>query len=158
MMVVVVGLAVPAVASAQYGSGALTVSPSTLAAGQSLTASGAGYAASSPVTVTFTSDPVVLANITTTAAGSFSINVTVPTNATAGQHTLSASGKAPDNSARLLTASLNIVASGAPPLVRTGSSDVGTLLLWGTLLIVLGSVAVLAVRRNQFRRQRSSWS
>ena len=42
--------------------------------------------------------------------------------------------------------------------MRTGSSDVGTLLLWGTLLVVLGAVVVLAVRRNQFRRQRSSWS
>ena len=48
MIAVVVGLAVPAAAAAQYGAGALTVSPTTLTAGQTFTASGSGYARRPP--------------------------------------------------------------------------------------------------------------
>jgi hypothetical protein len=164
MIAVVVGLASPVAAFAQYNgpsTGALTVTPTTLTPSQSFTASGSGYAASSPVTVTFTSDPVVLASITTNATGSFTATLNVPANATLGTHTISASGKAPDNSARILTATVTVVAgggSGAKPLVRTGPSNVGPMIMWGILLIAVGFVAVVAVRRSQFRRQRSSWS
>jgi hypothetical protein len=159
---VAVGLVFPVAALAQpYGGagGGLILSATTLTAGQAFTASGGGYAPNSPVTITFTSDPVVLANVTTNAAGSFTANLTVPTNATPGTHTVSASGRAPDNSARILTATVTIVATNrAKPLVRTGASNVGPLVVWGVLLIAVGFVVVVAVRRNHFRRQRSSWS
>jgi hypothetical protein len=162
MVAVVVGLAFPVAgfAQTQYGGGTLTVIPTTLTAGQAFTASGSGYAPSSPVTITFASDPVVLANVTTNAVGSFTANLAVPTNATPGTHTVAASGKAPDNSARILTATVTVVAtgSGAKPLVRTGPSNIGPMIMWGLLLIVVGFVVVVAVRRTQFRRQRSSWS
>ncbi len=163
VIAVMVGLASPSAAYAQYGpgTGALTVTPTTLTAGQAFTASGGGYAPISPVTVTFTSDPVVLASITTDATGSFTATLNVPANAALGPHTISASGKAPDNSARILTAAVTVVAIGGAankPLVRTGPSSIGPLIMWGVLLIAVGFVAVVAVRRSQFRRQRSSWS
>ncbi len=175
MIVIVVGLASPTAGYAQYGSGTLTVSDNTLTVGQAFTVAGGGYAANSPVAVIFTSDPVVLANVTTNASGSFSVNVTTPSDATAGAHTVSGSGRAPDNSARILTAAVTVAASAAPAaaaapatstpattppgLVRTGNSDAGTLLIWGTLLIAVGFMAVVAVRRNMFRRQQRypSW-
>lgn len=164
MIAIAAGLAFPAMASAQYngpGAGALTVTPTTLTAGQSFTASGTGFAPGSAVTITFASDPVVLANITTDAVGSFTATLTVPANASPGTHTVSASGKASDNSARILSTTVTVVATagtGAKPLVRTGPSNIGPMIMWGILLIAVGFVVVVAVRRNQFRRQRSSWS
>ncbi len=158
----VLGLSLPLAASAQtgYGGGALTVAPTSFAAGAGFTASGTGYAGSSTVTLSFASDPVVLANVTTNPSGAFTANLTAPANATLGQHTVTASGRAPDNSARILTANVTIVAAtagGQAPLVRTGSSN-GPLVIGGALLIAVGFVLVVAVRRVQYRRQRASWS
>ena len=113
------------------------------------------------MTLTFTSDPVVLANITTNAVRLLHRQRHHPANATSGTTPL-ASGKAPDNSARILTTTLTVVAAGtgvagqrrwSAPDPRHRDDD-----LWGTLLIAVGAVVVVAVRRNQFRRQRSSWS
>ena len=158
LVALVLALSAPAAGLAQYGSGALTLSVTSATTGQGFTATGSGYAPSSNVSLVFTSDPVALGTVTANASGAFTASVTVPADATVGQHTVTASGLAPDNSARILTAPITVVAkpAAAGPLVRTGSSGVGSLILWGALLIAVGFVAVVAVRRNYFRRQRVS--
>ncbi len=55
--------------------------------GMELTISGTGFKPDATVTITYTSEPVVLATITTDGSGNFSVTVTMPPSI-GGEHTI----------------------------------------------------------------------
>jgi len=57
--------------------------------GSQITISGTGFIPNATVTITYTSEPVVLATTTTDSSGAFSVTVTIPPS-TGGQHTITA--------------------------------------------------------------------
>ena len=74
---------------------AVTVEPSTVEAGKTLTVTGTGFAPESEVTITLHSDPVEVGTATTDADGAFTAEVTVPADTEAGEHTVVAASDAP---------------------------------------------------------------
>jgi hypothetical protein len=69
-----------------------TISQTTSAAapgyvGMELTITGKGFKPNAPVTVTYTTNPVTLATVTTDASGNFSVKITIPPS-TGGSHTI----------------------------------------------------------------------
>ena len=88
---------------------ALTVDPSTVEAGKSLTVKGTGFAPKSPVTLTLHSEPVEVGTATAGEDGSFTATVTVPAATEAGEHTLVAASASPS-----VTASAPLTVTRAP--------------------------------------------
>lgn len=88
---------------------ALTVDPSTVEAGKSLTVKGTGFAPKSPVTLTLHSEPVEVGTATAGEDGSFTATVTVPAATEAGEHTLVAASASPS-----ITASAPLTVTPAP--------------------------------------------
>lgn len=70
----------------------ITLSVSEVTAGESLQVSGAGFGSEEEVSVVLLSDPVTLGAATTDASGIFSLEVTVPADTAAGEHTVVATG------------------------------------------------------------------
>jgi hypothetical protein len=87
---------------------------SSVVPGQTLTVVGTGFAPLSPAKVIIYSAPVVLGAVTTDATGSFSVPVTVPAGLESGQHSLVASGFAPDGFERFLRMDVVIGATTVP--------------------------------------------
>jgi hypothetical protein len=73
-------------ATTLIGAPTITVTPGVVAQGQTATLAGAGFPANASEQAALFSDPVVLANFSTDAAGNFSITVTIPPFAQPGQH------------------------------------------------------------------------
>ncbi len=68
----------------------LTLSETTGHVGSQITISGSGFVPNAPVTITYTSEPQVVATTTTDSSGKFQATFNVP-RSTPGQHTISAS-------------------------------------------------------------------
>jgi LPXTG-motif cell wall-anchored protein len=155
--VALVALATPAAAQ-QYPPpvNSFTVSDTTPTPGQTITATAQTFAAGASVTMTLTSDPVVLATATADGSGVVSTSATIPADTTLGSHTLTAAGDAPDGSTLSLTVSLNVVPAdgagggGTGNLPRTGDDSSIPLARIGLALAALGGVilAVSAKRRR----------
>jgi len=90
---------------------AVTVDPSTVEAGKTITVNGTGFAPESEVTLTLHSDPVEVGTATTDADGAFTAEVTVPADTEAGEHTVVAESGTPVVSA---SAPLTVTAPPAP--------------------------------------------
>jgi len=159
VLVLMTAVAVPQQAYAQsYGAnqgaaqGTLQVSDTTPQLGQSITASGTGFAGTAPVTLILESTPRTVATATADGSGRFSTSVTIPTDSRLGAHTLSARGKAADDGTLVLSAKITITQDGntprnGAPLVRTGQS-VGWLLLIGLAFLMIGTALVVVARRR----------
>jgi hypothetical protein len=120
--------------------------------GQQVIVSGTGFAPNSTVVISPASSPTtVLATVTTDASGSFSVPVTIPAGTSPGSLTLRATGVAPDGVARTVTQTVNVAAPGTPPLVRTGGSRTSTFINWASVLIAVGFVVIVGVRRTYLR-------
>lgn len=161
-------LAAPNAALAQQyppSSPELTTSTSEASPGDPVTLSGGGYAGNSDSTITFESVPVVLTVVRNDAAGRFTTQVRVPTDATPGTHTFRATGVNSRGGPHVLTAAINVRAgqaalpgSGAAGgratpgrsggLARTGSSGTVPTLAAAVALIAAGALLVLQVRRE----------
>lgn len=151
-------------ASAQYQpSGSQVLSSYVVVPGQTITVSGTGCAAGSRVTTSF--DSTVLGTTAATSAGTFSLQVTIPSSATLGNHQINSTCGA-------LTLSSNIRVQSASStggtstggtagttgttggtggaLARTGVSTTPFLQV-GFLLLAAGG-AFLAVARTRHRR------
>ncbi len=105
--------------------------------GSSITISGGGFSPGADVTVVIRSEPLELGTTTADATGFMSIEVTLPEDFPAGDHTLSATGFSPDGT---LVLSLPVEVAGgddlgeAPDaLAFTGSSLVQALLAAGAI-------------------------
>ena len=88
---------------------AVTVEPSTVEAGKTVTVKGTGFAPESSVTLTLHSEPVEVGTATADENGAFSAEVTVPATTEAGEHTLVAASASPS-----ITASAPLTVTPAP--------------------------------------------
>ena len=90
---------------------AVTVDPSSVEAGKTVTVKGTGFAPASTVTITLHSEPVEVGTATTDASGDFTAEVTVPADTEAGDHTVVAASNTPTVAA---SAPLTVTAPPAP--------------------------------------------
>ena len=90
---------------------AVTVDPSSVEAGKTVTVKGTGFAPESTVTITLHSEPVEVGTATTDASGDFTATVTVPATTEAGDHTVVATSNTPTVTA---SAPLTVTAPPAP--------------------------------------------
>lgn len=140
--------------SVPAATGALTLGgPATtsLTAGQSLSLSAAGFAASSPVTLVEYSSPTQLGTATADSTGQLSTTVSLDPNLT-GSHTIVALGNAPDGSAVSVESAVQIAPSGTAPsgaqqLAWTGVET----LPWaaGSILALLSGGALIRAARGR---------
>ena len=138
----------------------LQLSQSVAAAGESVTVSGSGYAASSAVQLSF--DGGSAGSATTDGSGAFSAALTVPSNAEPGSHSVAASGVDPNGEAYVLSATLEVSGAGASggsqagaaqeadggALPRTGSDSTIPGALAGAMLVAVGACFVIIARRR----------
>ena len=127
----------------------IQTSDSTVSPGQPITV--AGCCIAGEVTITFES--VVLGTTTASPAdGSFSVQVTIPADASPGTHTITASGQAFDGSGPVVYSTTVTVSGAAAPtgagLPRTGSSSTIPLTRVAIMLVVVGSAFVIGARRR----------
>ena len=90
---------------------AVTVEPSSVEAGKTVTVKGTGFAPESTVTITLHSEPVEVGTATTDENGDFTATVTVPATTEAGDHTVVAASNTPTVTA---SAPLTVTAPPAP--------------------------------------------
>jgi LPXTG-motif cell wall-anchored protein len=135
-LAVVSTVALAGPSSAQTGYGSTTeVRP-----GQVVEVRGVACSAGSTVTVTFDGDSI--GSSTAASDGSWTVNAVVPSNASAGSHTVQG---VCDNRV-VHVATFVVVRGGGGALARTGS-DVGALVGAGVALVLLGSAFVVGKRR-----------
>ena len=120
-----------------------------MGAGQRVTLSGSGYAPGTTVTVLVHSEPQILTTIVTDAAGSFSVEVTLPRGLPAGRHTLVASGLDALGNVRTLTLPVT-VARGTTRLGELASTGADTALpaIGGLAAVAAGGALLLTARRR----------
>jgi LPXTG-motif cell wall-anchored protein len=116
-------------------------------AGQEITVIGTGFLPFSTATVVIYSTPQVLGSVVTDAAGAFRTTVTVPSTLEAGQHSLVASGIAPDGSERLMRLDVTVTAAGAQ-LASTGASPLVPALA-GAAALLAGTAMLVVSRRRR---------
>ncbi len=146
-LLAVSALALPALAAAQpyqESTGTLTVSETTIAPGEDVTVSGNGFAPSSDVDVTIESTPRHLASDRADQSGSFSATVEIPQDMSEGEHTLIASGSAPDGATHLLSAQVLISDESLP---RTGA-NVALVVAAGVVVAAFGFLLVRGRRSD----------
>jgi hypothetical protein len=133
------------------GCSPLTLSKSSVKAGESLIVSGTAAVGSKSVFIGL-DDKTLLA--TTTAAPfthAFSATVTIPVGKSAGNHTISAvqdDAAACTNQVATLAVSADAVTPAAPPLARTGSDTV-PLIRFAVGLLAAGGMAIFVSRRRK---------
>lgn len=145
-----IGFGLPAHAGYTPDDAAISVSPSSVAAGGTATVSGTGCAADVDVTITLGDSTAATA--TTDEDGAFSASITVPSGAAAGPYTIEADGC----SATVLSTTLTVTAAGTggsggtggTTLPRTGSDSTETLLRVGVVLVAAGGLLAFAARRR----------
>jgi LPXTG-motif cell wall-anchored protein len=155
----------------------LTVSDATPFPGQTIAVSGAMTPGSTSITFTFFSQPVSLGSTTPNPDGSFSSSVTIPSDATLGEHTLSAT----DSTGLTLSAALNVVSPGddaadddegvtvgvpgaaargaagaAGALPRTGDDTSLPLLRVGAVLVAAGGLLLFLTRRRRDEQDKAT--
>lgn len=147
---------------------AVTVKPSTVEAGKTITVKGTGFAPESAVTLTLHSEPVEVGTATVDENGAFSAEVTVPANTEAGDHTVVAESTSPAVTA---SAPLTVTAPAVPSAEPSASPSVqpsaapapapeqggkGGLARTGTnaLIVVAGALIAAGVGTVLIRRSR----
>jgi len=123
-------------------SGNLTVNRTVVAPGSSVRVSGNNCASNAPVTLTLDGAPV--APTTADANGAFATTITIPTNASRGDHSLASSCASALGGTHVLGATVSVNTA----LPRTGSRNTIPILTLAAGLVVLGAVLVTAVRHR----------
>jgi hypothetical protein len=113
----------------------LTASPTTVNAGSPVTVSGTCFPADKDETIVLNSTPVTLGTAHTNSAGSFSAIFTIPSNTSAGSHTITASGTG-------VIASVTITVTRTGLLGVTGSNSTKVLLPFAIALAFAGLVLI----------------
>ena len=127
-----------------------SLSASTVAPGDTLTVTAAGYEALESVTATLHSAPIALGSTPADALGSLSFTFTVPADIEPGSHSVELTGV---SSARVLSLAFEVVmpavpASAPPTLPRTGGATAVEAAA-GVGLVSLGWTLLAAARRRQ---------
>ncbi|MGY1702123.1 hypothetical protein [Geodermatophilus sp. SYSU D00766] len=133
-----------------------------LSVGEKLTIKGEGFMPFSSVSVIIYSEPRVLTTVLADAQGRFEVEVTVPSDLPAGNHSLVASGVDPDGNEHFLRLDVTVDEAGAVA-VTTASSSGGALAftgaeplvpaLLGGATLVGGGLLVLVSRRRKAAQQ-----
>ena len=121
--------------STTRGGPTITTNVQSVQAGGTVQVTGARWPANTDVSLVLTSDPVNLGTVRSDANGAFSVVVTIPSNTTAGNHTLTASGGGQ-------SVSMTLVVSGK--LVVTGIS--WNLAILGLALLAAGIIVLAGDR------------
>lgn len=142
---------------AQYGPGACTasasVSPSTVAPGGKITVTISGTCANETFTVTLHSTPVTLGTVTTNSAGSGSGTFTIPSNTSAGTHTITVSDVSGNSgSATVVVTGATGAANPTSTKLPVTGSDAGLLSGIGAAAVCTGGIVVLAARKRRRSR------
>ena len=132
----------------------LQLSRSAGGPGSAVTVSGTACTPGATVTVSF--DNQVIGTTIAGPTGTFSTSVTIPSGATPGVHTITASGAGCQSSATYTVPS-NVAASGAGAagIAFTGAHNLLGLSEAGAGLALLGAVLVFATRRRRQLGERS---
>lgn len=128
--------------------GGIQVSDTTPQPGETITVSGQGCQANTPLTVFF--DSTQIGSGTTDANGSFSISVTIPSDASPGHHTISVTGaNCPgSNVLGIEVVAPSSASGGGGTLAGTGVAVVGIGAL-GVVLLAGGAMMLMAGRRRR---------
>ena len=123
--------------------------------GQRTTISGTGFAPNQTLAGTFNSTPTSLGTTTSDAAGRYSVTVTVPADATPGQHTIVFSG--PRAGGGTLNSVTNVTvqatsSAAAGTLTLTGVDAQRWVLLAGALIFAGLALALSEKRRPALQR------
>src|SRR4051812_37553513 len=130
-------------ASADYGTGSVAASDTTPNPGDTITVSGTGCPADTAVDFFFDGSPA--GSTTSDGSGAFSGQVTVPSDASSGTHTITVQCGS-------VVMALEITVSPAtagPPVARTGSNSTIPLTQLGLALLAVGGLFVLLARRRR---------
>jgi hypothetical protein len=141
---------VPAAAMAQQyeeETGTLSVSDTAVSAGGSVTLSGSGFAPSSEVEITIESTPRTLDTVTANASGEIAVTVAIPSDLSAGTHTLKGTGVTPDGATLVLSATVSIAGGGQADLAGTGAR-IGPMAGAGAALLAIGIIVLMLSRRR----------
>ena len=135
----------PAMAS-YSGDGGITVTPSTPAAGDSVTIDSSGWKASSDVTITLHSSPVVLGTVKADSSGAVHATETIPSGTTAGAHTIELTGTDSSGAPRDVSTPITVTSGGGGSLPRTGAAIAGMVGV-AVVLFVAGTALSRARKR-----------
>lgn len=125
------------------------VSATVVPPGGSITVSCNNLLPGSPWTITFESEPQVLATGTAGADGSFSASVTIPGDASPGSHTLTITGTEEDGDPFSISIPITVTGAAVPGLAVTGGNITMGLILLAALLA--GAAVALLVGRRRSR-------
>jgi LPXTG-motif cell wall-anchored protein len=140
------GLALAAPAFAQYPVPNPEISCLSITqAGATVGVDGTFWLPNSTVVLTFTSDPVVVGTPQTDGEGSFSTTVTIPSDATAGDHTITGTGLDQNGEPAQASCPIEVTGAGAPGEIPVTGTNVslglvilGAMILAGLGLLVMG--------------------
>jgi alpha-L-fucosidase len=144
------GLSLAVPAFAQYPVGPGITCPEITQVGGSLSVAGTNWLPESTVVLTFESDPVVVGTPETDSEGAFSTTVTIPADAEAGQHTLTATGRDQNGDPAQASCPITVTAGAGPGggLPITGTNiTLGLVLL--AVMIAAGLGFLVASRRKK---------
>ena len=139
------GVAAPTTTASTSTTVPVSTNTPTVEAGKAITVTGNGWKPGSTVTILLTGNATPLGTATVDANGAFSATVTIPSDTTAGSHTITVSGTDPTGAARTVVSGTITVTAVLPV---TGS-DSGPLTLLGVALIGAGAVMVAPRRRRK---------
>jgi hypothetical protein len=142
-----VGLAQAGAVDYPATTGPLTVSPSSVNPGGTITVNGGGFAPGAAVQVSIASTPTLLTTVSAGGSGSFSTTATVPASIEPGAHTVSATGASPNSGTMTLSASLTVTGPSQPALAFTGANT-AALAGIGVAVIAVGALFVGVTRRR----------
>jgi hypothetical protein len=120
--------------------GTLTVRPTTIVQGGTFTVSGTGFAPNVDVAVTLFSDPISLGTIRSTSNGAIQATMSMPANAPAGAHKMEAVGVNAAGGKNILSANVQVTATGTGNIARTGNTT-DLLLPIGIAVVSFGILA-----------------
>ncbi|MEQ1788505.1 MAG: LPXTG cell wall anchor domain-containing protein [Acidimicrobiales bacterium] len=137
--------------ASDYANCIVTVDPSTFEAGDIVTVTGSGLEPNFDTTIEFSG--VQVGTALTDATGAFEAQVTIPSDATDGPHTITAVCDTPGNvsSTDVTVSSTGQVPTTAPgggPLPRTGN-DTEPLVVAGGIAVLAGVAFVLVAKRRR---------
>jgi LPXTG-motif cell wall-anchored protein len=134
----------------------ITVSDTTVVPGQPIDISAGLFVPGSPASFTFFSQPVNLGTATADADGVATLSVTIPSDATPGTHTITASGTGIDGEPLSVSTTVTVLADGAAGaddgatggLPRTGSDPMPIARIAAALVAVGGGLLFITRRRR----------
>ena len=123
----------------------ITLGASTVPQGGTLKVSATGLAPSTAYRIVLHSDPITLATVSSTAAGTLATTVTIPTGAPVGAHTVQLVSAA-DPATVLASAPLTLTAGA---LSATGDEPRGDVLALAVLVLVAGGLLIARRARRR---------